>query len=56
MFFCQELIEEVPDAAEVIMMQLYLKAGMKRWKVKGWAAVKFEMKQLHFRDSFKPKH
>ena len=28
MFFCQELIEEVPDAKSVIMKQLSLKAGM----------------------------
>ena len=51
MFLCQELIEEVPDAAAFIMAQLSLKAGMKCWKVKGQAAAKYEMKQLHFIDT-----
>ena len=35
MFLCQELIEEVTDAAAVIVMQLSLKTGMKHWKGKG---------------------
>ena len=56
MFFCQELIEELSDAEALIMMQLSLKADMKRCKVKGWAADKSDMKQLHFRDTFKPSH
>ena len=56
MFLCQKLIEEVPDAAAVIMAQLYLKEGMKHWKGKGQAEAKYEMKQLHFRDTFKTNH
>ena len=35
MMFCNKLIEELPNASEVIMTQLSLKAGMKRWKGKG---------------------
>ena len=56
MFLCQELIEEVPDAAADIITQLSLKAGMKCWKEKGQAAAKSDMKQLDFRYTFKPKH
>ena len=29
---------------------------MKRWKVKGRAEAKSDIKQLHFRDTFRPKH
>ena len=35
MFLCQELIEEVPDEAAVIVTQLYLKEGIRSWKGKG---------------------
>ena len=38
------------------MAQLYLKSGMKHWKVNGQAADKYEMEQLHFRDTFNPNH
>ena len=55
-FICQGLIEEVTDAASLIMKQLYLKAGMDRLKGKGQSSDKYEMEQLHFRDTFKPKH
>ena len=55
-FLFQELVEELPDASAVIMPYLYLKAGIKCRKVTGWAAVKSEMKQMHFRDTFKSKH
>ena len=55
-FICQELIEEASDVAEVIIIKLSLKEDMKRWKVKGQAAAKSEMKQLHFRDTFKPRY
>ena len=53
-FFFQEPIEEVPDEAAVIMTQLFLKEGIKHCKGKGQAADKSEIKQLHFRDTFKP--
>ena len=56
MFLCQELIEEVTDAEAVIMMQLSLLAGMKCWKENGKVLDKSEMNQLHFSDTFKPKH
>ena len=56
MFFFQELIEELPNAAAVIMAQLSIKAWMNSWKRKGRAAAKYDMKMLHFSDTFKPKH
>ena len=46
----------MPDAAAFIMTQLYLKSFMKFRKVKGLATAKYEMKQIHFRDTFKLRH
>jgi hypothetical protein len=40
----------------MIMTQLLLKAGLRQWGDKATAAVRSEMKQLHFRDTFKPLH
>jgi len=45
-----------PDIVAATMMQLSLKAGLKRWGSKAKAAVHSEMKQLHFRDTFKLMH
>ena len=44
MFLCQQLIEELPETAVVIMTHLYLKVGMNIWKGKGRSATKSEMK------------
>ena len=55
-FFCQKLIEEVPDATAVIMLQLSLNLGINNWKVKGIAEAESEINQLHFVDTFKPRH
>ena len=55
-FLCLKLIEEVPEATAFIMTQLFLKSGMKRWKVKGQESAKSNMKQMYFRDTYKPKH
>ena len=52
----QELIEEVHDVEAFIMTQLYLKASIKCWKGKRRSADKYDMKQLHLRDTSKPKH
>ena len=38
------------------MTQLSLKAGLKTWGNNALTAVRSEMKQLHFRDTFQPKH
>jgi hypothetical protein len=48
--------EAESDVAAVIMTQLSLKAGLKHWGDKGKAAAHQEMKQLHFRETFKPFH
>ena len=40
----------------VIMTQLSLNMRLKTWKDKGRSAAKAEMKQLHMRDTFIPKH
>ena len=54
--FCQVDIQEQPDVVAVIMTQLSLKMGLKKWKDKGGLSEKAEMKQLHMRDTFIPKH
>ena len=54
--FCQVEMQEQPDVVAVIMTQLSLKMGLKKWKDKGRSAAKSEMKQLHIRDTFIPKH
>jgi hypothetical protein len=38
------------------MMQLSLNAGLKEWGEESFTAAQYEMKQLHFRKMFKPKH
>jgi hypothetical protein len=39
-----------------IVMQLSLKAGLKEWGEEAYMAAQSEMKQLHFRNTFKPKN
>jgi hypothetical protein len=56
MFFHESIPQEEPDVVAAIMTQLSLKAGLKQWGDKATAAVRSEMKQLHFRDTFKPMH
>jgi hypothetical protein len=56
MLFNHCVCEVEPDVAAMIMMQLSLKAGLKHWGDKGKAAAHSEMKQLHFRETFKPFH
>jgi hypothetical protein len=57
MFFNRgELYQAEPDVVAAIMTQLSMKAGLKRWGNKATEAVRSEMKQLHFRDTFKPLH
>jgi hypothetical protein len=38
------------------MMQLSLKAGLKECGEEAFTAAQSEMKQLHFMNTFKPKH
>ena len=39
-----------------IMTQLFLKEGLKEWVTKYHNTVHYNMKQLHFRNTFKPMH
>ena len=48
--------EEHPDVIKAIMTQLSLKSGLKEWGTKYHNAVHSEMRQLHFRDTFKTMH
>lgn len=45
-----------PMVAATIMTQLSMKAGLKTWGDPAKEAVKEEMKQLHMRDTFRPRH
>ena len=45
-----------PTDSQIIMTQLSLKVGLKTWGDRASEAVHSEMKQLHFRDTFQPKH
>ena len=56
MFFNECMEQSEPDVVAMIMTQLSLKSGLKQWGKPAKEAVKSEMKQLHFRDTFKPLH
>ena len=49
-------VEEQPSVVSKIMTQLYLKVGLKTWGEKGRKATKSDMRQLHLRDTFYPRH
>ena len=48
--------EENPDIITVIVTQLPLKEGLKEWVNTAHNAVNYEMKKLHYRNTFKPIH
>jgi hypothetical protein len=56
MFVQDDFYQAEPDVVAAIMKQLSLKAGLKEWGKKGFNAAHSEMKQLHLRKTFKPKH
>jgi hypothetical protein len=56
MFVQYDFYQAEPDVVAAIMTQLSLKAGLKEWGDKAFTATQSEMKQLHFRNTFKPKH
>jgi hypothetical protein len=56
MFVQADFYQYEPDIVAMVMTQLSLKAGLKAWGNKAHTAVHNEMKQLHMRDTFKPKH
>jgi hypothetical protein len=45
-----------PDVVVAIMTQLSLNAGLKEWGDEAFKVAQSEMKQLHFRNTFKPNH
>ena len=53
MFTQTDFYQSEPNVVAMIMMQLSLKAGLKRWGETAHKAAHSEMKQLHFRDAFK---
>jgi hypothetical protein len=56
MFVQEDFYQSDPDVMAHIMRQLSLKSGLKQWGNKAYVAVTLEMKQLHFRSMFQPKH
>jgi hypothetical protein len=44
------------DTVGMIMAHLSIKASIKKWGVEAEYAISEEMKQLHWRDLYKPKH
>jgi hypothetical protein len=56
MFVQEDFYQAEPDVVAAIMTQLSLKAGLKEWGQETFMAAQSEMKQLHFRNTFKPKH
>jgi hypothetical protein len=56
MFVQEDFYQAKPDVMEAIMTQLSLKAGFKEWGEEAFMAAQSDMKQLHFRNTFKPKH
>jgi hypothetical protein len=56
MFVQEDFYQAEPEVVAAIMMQLSLKAGLKEWGDRARMAAHSEMKQLHFRNTFKPKH
>jgi hypothetical protein len=56
MFVQDYFYQSEPEVVAAIMTQLPPKAGLKEWDDKAFTAAQSEMKQLHFRNTFKPKH
>jgi hypothetical protein len=56
MFVQEDFYQAEPDVVTAIMAQLSLKAGLKEWGEEAFMAAQSEMKQLHFANTFKPKH
>jgi hypothetical protein len=56
MLIQEDFYQANPNVVAHVMTQLSLKSGLKWWGDKEYAVVTSEMKQLHFRNTFKPKH
>jgi hypothetical protein len=55
MFVQEDFYQAEPDVVAAIMTQLSLNAGLKEWGEEAFMVTQSEMKQLHFRNTFKPK-
>ena len=55
MFVQQDFQQYDPDIVAYVMTQLSLKAGLREWGDRAFKAAYAEMKQLHMRNTFKPK-
>ena len=56
MFVQHEFYQSKPDVVATVMTQLSLKTGLKEWGERAYDAAALEMKQLHLRNTFRPKH
>jgi hypothetical protein len=56
MFMMDDFYQSEPNVVAAIMTQLSLRVGMREWGQRGRDAAYMEMKQLHLRKTFKPKH
>jgi hypothetical protein len=56
MFVQEDFYQAEPNVVAAIMTQLSLKACLKEWGEQAFTAARSEMKQLHPRKTFKPKH
>ena len=56
MFVLEEFYQAEPNVVASVMTQLSLKIGLRAWGDKAYTAFQSEMKQLHFWNTFKPKH
>jgi hypothetical protein len=56
MFVQDDFYQAEPDVVAAIMTQLSLNAGLKEWVNQAFTSALSEMKQLHLRNTFKPKH
>jgi hypothetical protein len=56
MFVQEDFYQAEPDVVAAIMTQFSLKAGLKEWGGRSFTADQSKMKQLHLRNTFKPKH
>jgi hypothetical protein len=56
MFVQEDFYQADPNVVAAIMTQLSLEAGLKEWGDQAFTATRSEMKHLHLRNMFKPKH
>jgi hypothetical protein len=56
MFVQEDFYQAEPDVMAAIMAQLSFKADLKEWGAEACMAAESKMKQLHFRNTFKPKN